>query len=38
MKTLTKVEFSDVNRRNSKDSMTIASCENLDGMFLNLKC
>ena len=41
LKTWTKVKFSgqnDVNNRNFKDSMTIASWENLDGMFLNLRC
>ena len=41
LKTWTKVKFSGqnyVNNRNFKDSMTIASWENLDGMFLNLRC
>ena len=41
MKTLTKVGFSgqnDDNNRNTKDSMTIASWEILDGTFLNLGC
>ena len=36
LKTWTKVEYSgqnDFNNRNFKDSMTIASWENLDGMF-----
>ena len=41
LKTWTKVEFSgqnDDNNRNMKDSMTIASWEISDGMFLNLRC
>ena len=41
LKTWTKVEFSgqnDDNNRNIKDSMTIASWENSDGIFLNLRC
>ena len=41
LKTWTTVEFSgqnDDNNRKIKDSMTIASWEISDGMFLNLKC
>ena len=41
LKTWTKVEFSgqnDDNNRNIKDSMTIASWEISEGMFLNLRC
>ena len=41
LKTWTKVEFSgqnDDNNRKIKDSITIASWEISDGMFLNLKC
>ena len=41
LKTWTKVEFSgpnDDNDRNIKDSVTIASWEISEGMFLNLRC
>ena len=41
LETWTKVEFSgqnDDNNRKIKDSMTIASWDISDGMFLNLKC
>ena len=41
LKTWTKVEFSgrnDDSNRKIKDSMTIASWEISNGMFLNLKC
>ena len=41
LKTLTKVEFcgqTDYNNRNIKDSMTIASWDISDGMFLNVRC
>ena len=41
LKTWTKVEFSGQNDdiyRNIKDSMTVASWEVSDGMFLNLRC
>ena len=41
LKTWTKVEFSgqnDDNDRNIKDSMTIASWDTSEGMFLNLRC